>query len=194
MRTCVAVSLALAVLTGPLLGQWSLTPEIGLTSFSGSGRDSNGLRMGPTRATALALRFGWVSPRLGFGVRVLTGSTGLGASDGHFTVIQEHQVRLFEVAGFVTWRVARLGSGSHVGLEAGPALEVWAPAEATTRSRLGAVAAALWAFPVSARLDAAVRFETALTPSLFDAADLPRGATRRPTWRRGVALALEWRR
>jgi len=192
MRTCIVVSLALAALAAPLPGQWSLTPEIGLTSFSGSGRDSSGLRMGPTRATALALRFGWASPRLGFGVRVLTGSSGLGASDGRFTVIQEHQVRLIELAGLAAWRVARIGTASHLGLEAGPALALWAPAEASSRSRLGAVVAAVWAFPVSGRLDAAVRFEAALTPSLFDAADLPPGATRRATWRRGVALALAW--
>lgn len=193
MRTCLAVTLVLAAVAAPLPGQWSLTPEIGLSSFSGSGRDSSGLRMGPTRATVLAMRFGWASSRLAVGVRVLTGSSGLGASDGNFTVIQEHQVRLVELAGLVGWRVVRVGTASRLGFEAGPALAVWAPTEAATRSRLGAVAAAVWAFPVAARLDALVRVEAALTPSLFDAADLPSGATRRATWRRGTGLALHWR-
>lgn len=193
MRTCIALLLAFAAPAPGLAGQWSLAPEVGVTAFSGSGRDSGGLRVGPTRATAVALRFGRESPHVGFGVRVLTGASGFGASDGDLTVIQEHQLRLIEVAGLVAWRVARVGTSSRLGIEAGPALDIWAPQQASTRTRLGAVLAVVWAFPVTPRLDAAVRLEGALTPSLFDAADLPSGAERRSTWRRGVSFALSRR-
>lgn len=193
MRTCLALLLVCAATAPALPGQWSLTPELGLIAFSGSGRDSGGLRVGPTRATAVALRIGRESPHVGFGVRVLTGSTGFGATDGEITVIQEHQLRLIEVAGLVAWRVARVGTSSRLGIEAGPALDIWAPEQASTRTRLGAVLAVAWTFPVTPRLDAAVRLEGALTPSLFDAADLPGGAERRNTWRRGVSLALSRR-
>lgn len=193
MRTCIALLLVCAAPAPALLGQWSLTPEVGLTAFSGSGRDSGGLRVGPTRATAVALRFGRESPHAGFGLRVLTGSSGFGASDGDLTVIQEHQLRLIEVAGLVAWRVARVGTSSRLGIEAGPVLDIWAPEQASTRSRLGAALAVVWAFPVTPRLDAAVRLEGALTPSLFDVADLPSGAERRSTWRRGVSFALSRR-
>jgi hypothetical protein len=193
MRTCIALLLAYAATAPALFGQWSLTPEVGLTAFSGSGRDSGGLRVGPTRATAVALRFGRESPHVGFGLRVLTGSTGFGASDGELTVIQEHQLRLIEVAGLIAWRVARVGTSSRLGIEAGPALDIWAPEQASSRTRLGAVLAVVWAFPVTPRLDAAVRLEGALTPSLFAVADLPDGAERRSTWRRGVSFALSRR-
>ena len=193
MRTCIALLLAFAAPAPALAGQWSLAPEVGLTAFSGSSRDSGGVRVGPTRATAVALRFGWASPRVGCGVRVLTGSSGFGASDGDLTVIQEHQLRLIEVAGLVAWRGMRVGTSSRLGLEAGPALDIWAPQQGSTRTRLGAVLAVVWAFPVTPRLDAAVRLEGALTPSLFDAADLTDGAERRSTWRRGVSFALSRR-
>jgi hypothetical protein len=193
MRTCIAMLLAL---TAPptLAGQWSLTPEVGLTAFSGSARDSSGLRVGPTRATVIGLRFGRETRATGIGVRVLTGSTGFGATDGDLTVIQEHQLRLVEIAGFFSWHVAQIGTASRLRLEAGPVLDVWMPQDASSRSRFGAVAALSWAFPVSPRLDAALRLEGTLTGSLFDAADLPPSAERRPTWRRGAGFALRWHR
>lgn len=150
MRTSFALLLVVyATAATALAGQWSLAPEVGLTAFSGTGRDSAGLRVGPTRSTALALRLGWASPRVGVGLRVMTGSTGFGASDGDLTVIQEHQLRLVEVAGLVSWRVARVGTASRLVLEAGPALDIWSPEQSSTRSRVGAVAALVWAFPVT---------------------------------------------
>jgi hypothetical protein len=193
MRTCIAMLFALTA-PAALAGQWSLTPEVGLTAFGGSSRDSGGVRIGPTRATVFGLRLGRESPRLSVGLRILTGSTGIGATDGDLTVIQEHQLQLLEFAGVFSWRVAQIGSASRLGLEAGPVLDVWMPQGASSRSRFGAVAALAWAFPVSPRLDAALRLEGTLTGSLFDAADLPAGAERRATWRRGASLALRWQR
>ena len=193
MRTCIAMLLALTA-PATVAGQWSLTPEVGLTAFSGSSRDSGGVRIGPTRATVLGLRFGREALGSGIGLRILTGSTGFGATDGDLSVIQEHQLRLVEVAGFVSWHVAQIGTASRLGLEAGPVLDVWMPEGASSRSRFGAVAALSWAFPVSPRLDAALRLEGTLTGSLFDQADLPPSAERRATWRRGAAFALRWHR
>jgi hypothetical protein len=195
MRTWIAMLLACATLAPPLVGQWTLAPEVGLTAFSGSGRDSGGVRLGPTRATVVGLRVGRESSRFGWGLRVLTGSTGIGATDGDLTVIQEHQLRLVEVAGFLSWPVARLGTASRLGVEAGPALDLWLPpGDGSARSRVGAVAALSWAFPVSPRLDAALRLEGTLTGSLFDPGDLPAAAERRATWRRGAGFALRWHR
>ena len=192
MRTCFALLLVCAATTPALSGQWSLAPEVGLTAFSGSGRDSSGLRVGPTRATIIGLRFGRETPRHGVGLRILTGSTGFGATDGDLTVIQEHQLRLLEIAGFVSWHLAQIGTASRLRLEAGPVLDVWMPEGASSRSRFGAALALSWAFPVSPRLDAAVRLEGTLTGSLFDPADVPASAERRATWRRGVGFALRW--
>ncbi|HET9709194.1 MAG TPA: hypothetical protein VFP39_12925 [Gemmatimonadales bacterium] len=194
MRSCFALLLVCVATTPALPGQWSLAPEVGLTAFSGSGRDSSRLRVGPTRATVVALRIGREFPHLAVGVRVLTGSTGFGATDGDLTVIQEHQLRLVEFAGFLSWTVAQVGTASRLGFEAGPVLDLWMPQGASSRSRVGAVAALSWAFPVSPRLDAALRLEGTRTGSLFDAADLPPSAQRRATWRRGVGFALQWHR
>ena len=189
MRTCIALLFSVAAAV-PLSGQWSVSPEVGLTAFSGTSRDSDGVRLGPTRASVVALCVSRGSPHLGVGLRVLTGSTGIGATDGDLTVIEEHQLRLFEVAGLLSWRLTRIGTASRLGLEAGPALDIWAPQGGSHRTRVGAVAAVVWAFPVTARLDAAVRLEGALTGSLLDAADLPAGAVRRATWRRRLRAAL----
>ncbi len=192
MRTCIAILLACAAPAPPLVGQWSIAPEVGLTAFSGSSRDTGGVRLGPTRATVVGLRFGRESPRFGLGLRLLTGSTGVGATDGDLTVIQEHQLRLFEVAGFLSWHLGPIGTASRLGLEAGPVLDIWMPEGVSSRSRVGVGAAAVWAFPVTQRLDAALRLEGTLTGSLFDPADLPPSVAARPTWRRGVGWALRW--
>lgn len=193
MRTCIAMLLALTA-PATVAGQWSLTPEVGLTAFSGSARDSNGLRVGPTRATVIGLRFGRETRSSGIGLRILTGSSGFGATDGDLSVIQEHQLRLVEIAGFLSWHVAQIGTASRLGVEAGPVLDIWMPEGASSRSRFGAVAAVSWAFPVSPRFDAALRLEGTLTGSLFDQADLPSSAQRRATWRRGAGFALRWHR
>jgi len=192
MRTCIAMLFACAALAPPLAGQWAIAPEVGLTAFSGSSRDTSGVRLGPTRATVLGLRFGRESRRFGLGLRLLAGSTGVGATDGDLTVIQEHQLRLFEVAGFFSWHVAQVGTASRVRFEAGPVLDVWMPEGASSHSRFGAIAALSWAFPVTPRLDAALRLEGAVTGSLFDRADLPPSVEPRATWRRGVGFALRW--
>ena len=192
MRICLASLLACAALAAPLPGQWTVAPEVGLTAFSGSSRDTAGARLGPTRATVVALRIDRESRRFGVGLRLLTGSTGIGATDGDLTVIQEHQLRVFEIAGIVSWHVMRVGSTSRLGLEAGPVLDVWTADGASTRDRVGAVAALSWAFPVSQRLDVALRLEGTRTSSLFDSGDLPPSVESRPTWRRGVGVALRW--
>jgi len=193
MRTCIAMLLALTA-PATVAGQWSLTPEIGLTAFSGSSRDSGGVRVGPTRATVIGLRFGRETRASGIGLRILTGSSGFGATDGDLSVIQEHQLRLVEIAGLFSWHVAQIGAASRLGVEAGPVLDIWIPEGASSRSRFGAVAAVSWAFPVSPRFDAALRLEGTLTGSLFDQADLPSSAQRRATWRRGAGFTLRWHR
>ena len=193
MRTCLALLLAVTRFPASLAAQWSIAPEVGLAAYSGSARDSGGLRVGPTRSTTLALRVGWEGSRWGAGVRLLYGSTGIGASDGDLTVIQEHQVRLYEIAGLVSLRVTRGGAGSELRLEAGPAYDHWAPTAAANRSRIGAQAGAEWSFPVTQRLVAAVRITGTLSASMFDEGDVPPGAVRRPTWRRGVCFAVRRR-
>ena len=192
MRTCIAILLVGVAAAPALAGQWSIAPEVGLVAFAGTSRDSAGVRIGPTRATVIGLRFGRETVRSGVGVRVLTGSTGFGATDGNLTVIQEHQLRLFEVAGFFSWHLRQIGAASRLGLELGPVLDVWMPQGASSQSRIGGVAALSWAFPVSPRLDAALRLEGAVTGSLFDANALPPSAERKATWRRGVGFALRW--
>src|SRR5215471_292131 len=136
MRTCIAILLALAA-PPALAGQWSVTPEVGLSAFSGTSRDSAGVRLGPTRGSVVALRVGRESQHLGVGLRVLTGSTGFGATDGDLTVIQEHQLRLVEFAGLLSWKVARVGPSSRVIVEAGPALDIWSPKGGQSHSLFG---------------------------------------------------------
>lgn len=192
MRTCIAILLVGVATARALAGQWSVAPEVGLVAFAGTSRDSAGVRIGPTRSTVIGLRFGRETARGGVSLRILTGSTGFGATDGDLTVIQEHQLRLLEVAGVVSWRLRRIGVASGLGLELGPVLDVWMPQGATSHSRIGGEAALSWAFAVTPRLDAALRLEGAVTGSMLDSNDLPASAERKATWRRGVGLALRW--
>src|SRR5262249_57491351 len=105
-----------------LAGQWSVAPEVGLVAFAGTSRDSAGVRIGPTRSTVIGLRFGRETARGGVGLRILTGSTGFGATDGDLTVIQEHQLRLLEGAGVGSWRLRRGGTARRGRPGPGPGL------------------------------------------------------------------------
>jgi hypothetical protein len=77
-------------------------------------------------------------------------------------------------------------------MEVGPALHLW-DFDGEYRKRIGATAALLYEWPVVRKLTGAIRLEGMLSPSWFDAADVPPEFERHATWRYGVGLGLRYR-
>jgi hypothetical protein len=100
--------------------------------------------------------------------------------------------RLVEVTGLINTRVGGIGPSGAIRAELGPALHLW-DFDGEFRARFGAVGAAAYEWPVSTRFTGAIRLEGILSPSWFNATDVPPEFERRVTWRYGVGLALRYR-
>ena len=191
MRTRKLSLLLLAALPGTAAAQWSLAPELGIVSFGRSARDTSaGLDLGPASGTAFGFRFGHQRGRWGVTLRLRYGSTGLTATDGDITVIQEHTFKLYDISPVVTWRLARFGPTAMLQADAGPDLSVWKATTGETRTRLGASAALALRVDMAPRYFVAIRGEGGVSPSVFDPVDLPASMVRRTAWRRGVAIEV----
>ena len=192
MRARLSLLLLLGVaLPNGVAAQWSIAPELGVQSFGRSARDTAaGLDLGPTGGTAIGFRFARTGRRIGIALRFRYGTSGLAATDGNLTVTQEHAFKLYDLSSMAFWRLARLGAGTTVQIEAGPVLSIWKAKGGESRTRVGASAALALRIAMGPRYAAAMRVEGGLSPSLFDAADVPAGIERRAAWRRGVAIEI----
>jgi hypothetical protein len=192
MRVQLGLSLLLAAALPKLVSaQWSVAPELGIVSFGRSARDTAaGLDVGPTSATAFGFRVAQSWPRMGIALRFRYATSGLAATNGEITVIQEQALKLYDISSTASWRFARLGVGTTLQLEAGPVLSIWKAKGGESRARTGASAALAMRFALSSRYTGAIRAEAGISPSVFDAADVPTGVERHTAWRQGVAIEI----
>jgi hypothetical protein len=100
--------------------------------------------------------------------------------------------RLFEIASLLSTRVGGIGPSGAVRAEFGPALHLW-DFDGAIRSRLGALGAAAYEWPVASRFTGAIRVEGAVSTSWFNAQEVAPEFQRRLTWRYGVGLGLRYR-
>jgi hypothetical protein len=192
MRARLSLSLLMAAAFPKLVAaQWSVAPELGIVSFGRSARDTAaGLDLGPTSATAFGFRVARSWPRMGIALRFRYGTSGLAATDGNITVIQEHAFKLYDISSLASWRLAEIAVGTTLQLEAGPVLSIWKAKGGESRARAGVSAALALRIGMGPRYIAAIRVEGGVSPSVFDATDVPTGVERRTAWRRGLAIAI----
>ena len=100
--------------------------------------------------------------------------------------------RLLEVASLVSTRVGGIGPSGAIRAELGPALHLW-DYSGEIRTRMSALAGIAYEWPIATRFTGAIRFEGMLSPSWFDATDVPPEFERRVTWRYGVGFGLRYR-
>lgn len=192
MRAVFKLSLLLqAILPATATAQWSLAPEVGTVGFGRSARDTSaGLDLGPANTTAFGLGFSHYRGRLGITLRLRYAKSGLAATDGDITVIDEHTFTLYDLSPVASWRLSRVGPGAVLQAELGPVLSVWKATTGETRTRAGASAALMLRVDVAPRYSLAIRCEGGISPSVFDAVDLPSSMVRRTSWRRGVVIEV----
>jgi hypothetical protein len=170
--------------------------EVGWTAYGGSARDTaNGggpPTFRPGAAQVIGLRVTRMRGRLGAAVRVSYAKPGLAADGNDFTIVDKSSGELIEVATLVAVRVGGIGPSGAVRAELGPALHLWKFGD-DLHSRIGALGAMAYEWPVAGRFSGAVRLEGALSRSWFETGDLPPEYDLRLTWRYGVTVGLRYR-
>lgn len=179
-----------------LSGQWLVGADVAALRFAAVAEEtsSGGQWTTLTASTAAALRVERQFARVRLGLGIMHARSGLAIGDRDLVVEARNVFRLWEFAPEVAARIAGAGSQPTVWLHAGPLLDVWLPEGDETRSRAGAHAGASLTFPLLRRVSGTVRVVGSVTPSVFDADELPVGFERRSTRRFEVALGARYGR
>ncbi len=129
---------------------------------------------------------------VGAALRVSYANPGFALVGNDVSLSDKTTGRLLEFASLLSTRVGGIGPSGAIRAELGPALHLW-DFDGEFRIRVGAVGAAAYEWPVASRFTGAIRLEAIVSPSWFDAADVPPEFERRVTWRYGVGLGLRYR-
>jgi len=199
MRRLIVVLVALALVALPVdaaVGQWTIGLEVGVCRSGGSARDtshgSGPPRWRPGDVPTIGLRLERGVGRFGIGLRGSYGKPGLSAIGEGLTVTDKTSGQLVEVATLVAVRVGGIGPSGVLRAEMGPALHLWKYGD-DLHSRVSALGALAYEWPVAGRFSGAIRLEGTLSKSWFEEGDLPPEYDLRLTWRYGVILGLRYR-
>ena len=196
MRGSLALLVLVAVTTVPATAQWDIGFEISTTHYRGSSHDSAGSggpsTFRPANATTFGLRVDRAIGGARLGLQASYAGVGLTAAGPGLTLIDNSAGHLLEGQLLLNFQVAGIGSSGAIRAEVGPSLHLWKSGE-ELRSRAGAVAAAVYEWPVTNRFSGAIRLEGMISKSWFDNGDLPPEYERQATRRFGVGLGLRYR-
>ncbi len=188
--------LLLCGIAAPASAQWHMGMELATHQYRGSSHDTTGSHVTPEGRPGGGLAFGlrlskdW--GRIGTALRVSYATPGFAIAGGSLTITDKSTGTLLETAVLISTRVGGIGPSGAIRVELGPALHLW-DFDGEYRTRFGAIGAAAYEWPVSSRFTGAVRLEGMLSPSWFDATELPPEFERQLTWRYGVGLGLRYR-
>jgi hypothetical protein len=175
-------------------GQWSAAIQIGSDRFWGGSIENTPEHRSfrPYRPTAFSAAIQRRGSGIGLGLRLgyteaalaLEGSDAVVAANGVFTILS--------LSPEISYRLATVGAGNDLLLQAGPLLELWDIIDQGARTRWGAQAALAFAVPLSRKISAAVSGGVALISSPFEDGELLDGYELRALWRRRLAGGLEY--
>jgi hypothetical protein len=195
MRALIATAVFTVISLSSAAAQWHVGLELGTVEFRGATRDSSssgGAALRPDHATTYGIRLGRAFGSWSAALRASVGTPGVAGVAPKVTFTDRTTGRLIEIVPLVSIRAAALGPEGAVRIEAGPAVDLW-DINGEIRSRLAGLAAVAYEWHVAGRVMGAVRIESTLGSSIFDAAELPSQLERCPTWRYGVTLGLRYR-
>ncbi len=196
MRGSVAVLALLAVTTTPATAQWDIGFELSTIHYHGSSDDTTNSggpqAFRPASATSVGVRVDRDIGRARVGLQASYGNVGLTATGPGLTLIDNSTGQLIEGQLVVNFRVVGIGSSGAIRAELGPSLHLWKSGD-ENRTRVGALGALAYEWPVAKRFSGAIRLEGMISKSWFDDGDLPPEYERQATRRYGVGLALRYR-
>lgn len=198
MRTraaVVALALMSALQPAAAAAQWHLGLELLATRYGGTSRDTAGAAgttLNPGATTMLGIRVDRTSARWSVGLKIAYGKTGIRGAAGPISLTDKAIGDLIEADILVGLRVGGIGPSGAVKVELGPALPLWDNGEGF-RLRWAALGAATYDWRVAGRIAGVLRMEGLVSPSWFDAGELPPEVERVMTRRAGFSLGLRYR-
>lgn len=176
--------------------QWQIGLELAAHKYRGSAHDTSSSHVAsegrPGGGPAFGILIGHSWRRVGAALRLSYANPGFAVAGHDVSVTDKTTGRLIELASLISTRVGGIGPSGAIRAELGPALHLW-DFDGEFRARVGAIGSAGYEWPVSSRFTGAVRVEGILSPSWFNATDVPPEFERRVTWRYGVGLGLRYR-
>lgn len=170
--------------------------EVAAHSYRGASFDTSSSHVisegRPGGGPAFAVLFGRHGRRIGGALRLSYANPGFAVLGHGISLTDKTTGRLVELVSLISTQVGGIGPSGAIRAALGPALHLW-DFDGEFRARVGAIGAAAYEWPVSSRFTGAVRLEGMLSPSWFNAADVPPEFERRVTWRYGVGLGLRYR-
>lgn len=158
-------------------GRWRVTGGASQTWFGGGVTDTTGggLTFGPTPSVAWSLgadhSLGRV--RLGLAFSYLSASLQVSGS-GVRIVSEDTQLRQYQMAALASIQLLRVGgAGAGFSLAAGPTVDLWTVTDTDSRTRVGALVAAVFAAPITPRWMLLASAAGSLSSSPFNASELP---------------------
>jgi len=180
----------------PAAAQWSVALELATNTYRGATHDTSSSHVAsegrPGGGAAVSLKVGRNWRRAGAALRLSYSNPGFAVAGQGFSLTDKTTGRLLELSMLVNTRVGGIGPSGAVRVELGPALHLW-DFDGEFRLRAGALGGVAYEWPVTNRLLGSVRLEGMLSPSWFNADDVPPEFERRATWRYGVGLGLSYR-
>lgn len=197
MRTRLAILVSLLYgVVGPLPAQWYVGMEFGVKTYRGSTRDTSSTHVAsegrPGGSTTVGISLGRAWRRVGATLRASYAKPGFAVSGNGVTLTDKGTGRLIEISSLLSTRVGGIGPSGAVWVELGPALHLWDYND-EMHSRGSVLGGAAYEWIIGGRFVGAVRLEGMLSPSWFNATDVPPEFERRVTWRYGAGLGLRYR-
>jgi hypothetical protein len=186
----------LGLLSAPLGAQqrWGIALELGKAIFNGhasSTATSPETTGHPSPATTWGLRVSRNGPKVGFSLGLLVANTGVQFESEEAAVETRSLLELLEVSPQVSFVLLRPREAA-LRVHLGAVLDHWSPEGGTTRTSLGGLGGLSLDVPFSSRFSAEVRWESILTESIFEEAELPPEFNLKSGWSERWILAVRY--
>jgi len=193
MRAAALVITGLLCSASRVDAQWHVAVELATANYRGTATDTSGNpHARPGGGATVALRIEHSIRQARAGLRLSYGKPGLSITGQGLTVTDRNAGQLIETAGVASFRVGGIGPSGAARVELGPALHLWKAGD-EIRTRVGALTAVAYEWPVAGKLSGVVRLEGTISKSWFDESDLPPEFRRQVTWRYGVGIGLRYK-
>jgi hypothetical protein len=158
-------------------GRWRVTGGASQAWFGGGATDTTGggLTFGPTPSVAWSLGADHSLGRVRVGLAFSYLSASLQVSGAGVRIVAEDtQLRQYQMAALASILLLRVsGAGAGLSLAAGPTVDLWTATDTDSRTRAGALVAAVFAAPIAPRWMLLASAAGSLSGSPFNASELP---------------------
>lgn len=191
-----AAALMLAGLPVGAAAQWRVGLDMAFTRYAGSSRDTTaqgGPRLHPAPSLMGTIVVERWTRSWGLSLRIGYANTGVRAIQETISLTDKSIGGLVEPALLFGYQVGGIGPSGAVKIQVGPALPLWTSEDDEFDGKYAVVGALAYEWSVAGKVTGVLRVEGLLSPSWFDANELPPELQRVSTRRYGIGLGLRYR-